>query len=156
MPYLMPPNAEKMYDFQRTVLRVISGIEVGKGVLPRDELLEVLASSNRDELFIGGVIEKQEVGEVAVIYRGDLVPIVVPLDWFKPSGDGVHPDFTAFTIMDYGHTVKLGEYEAATHAVLYEFDREYHRRAFVGRYAESQKKREALRTLRGMWKKAGM
>jgi hypothetical protein len=149
MPYL-----KKRYDFQRTILRVISGIEVGKEVLPRDELLEVLSSPNRDELFIGGVMAMEDAE--LTLYRGNLEPIVVPCYWFKPSGDGVRPEYSAFTIADFGHTVKLGEYEAATHAVLFDFDGKYRHQALAGAYAESQRKAEAFRKLRRKWRKAGV
>jgi hypothetical protein len=47
-----------------------------------------------------------------------------PFSMFKPSGDA-YPDFDALEIKDYGHTIKLGKYEAASWAILYYVDPEY-------------------------------
>ncbi|MBI2606522.1 MAG: helix-turn-helix transcriptional regulator [Deltaproteobacteria bacterium] len=82
------------------------------------------------------------------LVRGDLNSIVVPLSTFRPSGDGVKPDFSNFSIDDYGQTLKFGEYEASSDAVFYEFDPLYRRT----RKAELAKKEKgfgaSLRRLR--------
>jgi DNA-binding Xre family transcriptional regulator len=58
------------------------------------------------------------------LWRGDLEPLTA----FEKSGDGVRPDFARFAVADYGQTIRLGDYEAAADALLYEFDPQYRRR----------------------------
>jgi hypothetical protein len=41
------------------------------------------------------------------------------IPWFRSAP---RPDFSAFSVVDSGQTIKLGDYEAATDAVLWEFD----------------------------------
>lgn len=114
--------------------------------LPTEQLLEVLAAPNRDEYFIDGSVDEKD--GVVVLYRGNLEPVVVRLDWFTPSGDGVRPDPSRLSITDFGQTVKLGDYEASTHAVLYDFDREYRRRAKARIVEQDTSFGGALRRLR--------
>lgn len=102
----------------------------GRGLhklLPLDELTEVLGSENRRDLLIGG--EFIPARSAILLYRGDLGPITVPLSWFSPRPGSPEPDATRLAVTDYGQTVRLGEYEAAAEAILYEFDEEYRQRA---------------------------
>lgn len=115
-------------------------------LLPREELLAVLAAPNRAALFIGGCIDPGD--GVVVLYTGNVEPVVMPLDWFKPSGDGVRPDPSRFSVTDFGQTVKLGAYEAASHAILYDFDPEYRRQAKARRVEQDPSFGGALRRLR--------
>ncbi|MBC7466420.1 MAG: helix-turn-helix domain-containing protein [Bdellovibrio sp.] len=87
------------------------------------EILEVLSSKKPDHLAVGGSIDI-ELG-ILVITRGDLSTLAVPINTFRTSGDGVSPDFSDFSIVDSGQTLKFGEYEASVDSVLYEFDQEY-------------------------------
>jgi hypothetical protein len=96
-------------------------------VLEAEELGEVLAASNREDLFIGGIVDEQK--ELLVLFRGNLEPLVVPLTWFVGGEASPEPDYRRLSITDYGNTVCLGEFEAATDAILYEFDPEFRRRA---------------------------
>jgi DNA-binding Xre family transcriptional regulator len=126
--------------------RVFSRVAFPKAVLRNDELLEALAAPNRDELIVGGTIQP-DLG-VMQLYRGDLEEIDVPLEWFSPSADGVTPDFQQFSIADYGHGVRLGEYEASTDAILYEFDPQYRKRIKERRRQEDKSFGACLRRLR--------
>ena len=105
-----------------------------KSSLPLEQLLEVLSGKNPERYIIGGQVD--EMTHTVTLVRGDLNSIVVPLSTFRPSGDGIHPNFASFSIDDYGQTLKFGEYEAAVDAVLYEFDPLYRR----ARKAELAKK----------------
>ena len=96
------------------------------GFLPPDELAAVLVAENRDDLFIGGAVD--QASHTVSLWRGNLISLTVPFEAFKPSGNGVEPDFTSFEVTDFGHTVKLGDYEAASDAVLYEYNSDYRRR----------------------------
>ena len=67
---------------------------------------------------------------------------------FQPSGKGTHPDFTRLSLADYGHTVRLGDYEASSDAILYEIDPEYRRKIRKQQLAEEQTFGASLRRLR--------
>ncbi len=54
--------------------------------------------------------------------------MVAPFSIFPQSGDGTAPDFARLELLDYGHTIALGDYEASTDAVLYELDPLYRRK----------------------------
>ncbi|HEY5315204.1 MAG TPA: helix-turn-helix transcriptional regulator [Pirellulales bacterium] len=114
--------------------------------LPREELGEVLAANNKDDLFIGGTVSKDTA--TITLRRGNLESLVVPFSAFKPSGDGVCPDFDHFSVTDYGQTIKLGDYEAASDAILYESDAEYRRRIAKERLASEKSFGASLRRLR--------
>ncbi len=94
--------------------------------LPPDELAEALQAENARDLFIGGSVDRSN--QTITLWRGCLEPLTVPFSAFEKSGDGIEPDFERFSVTDSGQTVRFGEYEAATDAVLYEFDSEYRRR----------------------------
>ncbi len=96
-------------------------------LLELDELMEVLTSPGRADLFIGGAVD-EERGAV-LLYRGSVEPLVVPLPWFRNKSSKATADPDSFEVTDFGQTVKLGAFEASADAILYEFDPEYRRRA---------------------------
>jgi DNA-binding XRE family transcriptional regulator len=116
--------------------------------LPPEELVEVLALSKEKscDLFVGGVMD--QVARIATLTRGDGSMLVVPFTAFQPSGEGVSPDFERFSVTDYGHTIRLGDYEAASDAILYEFDRQFRARLNAKRREEERTFGAALRRLR--------
>ncbi len=114
--------------------------------LPPDELAEVLAASNREDLFISGTVDPDT--STITFSRGNLNLLVVPFSVFQPSGNGVAPDFSDFSITDYGQTVRLGDYEAAVDAILYECDSDYRRRLRRQRRASERTFGASLRRLR--------
>lgn len=116
------------------------------GFLPAEELLETLAAENREDLFIGGSVDPSS--QTITLWRGSLEPLIVPFAAFEVSGDGTAPDFRRFSVTDSGQTVRLGEYEAAADALLYEFDPEFRRRANRQRQQNDQSFGAALRRLR--------
>ena len=96
-------------------------------LLELDELMEVLTSPDREDLFIGGAVDKER-GAV-LLYRGSVEPLVVPLAWFRNKSSEAVADPDQFDVTDFGQTVKLGAFEASADAILYEFDPEYRRRS---------------------------
>ena len=94
--------------------------------LPLEELTEVLEAPNKADLFIAGTIDRKTA--TMTLWRGNLETLVVPLSTFRRAGDGTAPDFDRFRLIDFGHTIQLGPYEAAGDALLYEYDVEYRRR----------------------------
>jgi len=142
---LLSPADAGDRDFLRVVFRyVVDPTEVR--LLPTRELLEVLASPDRADRFIGGAVAENT--ESVVLYRGTLDPVVVPKAWFVPRPKGPKPDFGDLEVIDFGQTVRLGEYEAASDAILYEFDPAYRRRARRLRIDQDRSFGGALRRLR--------
>ena len=72
----------------------------------------------------------------------------VPLSWFRQRPDGPQPDLSDVAVTDFGQTVRLGEYEAATDAILYGFDDDYRRRAKKRQLETDRSLGGALRRLR--------
>lgn len=114
--------------------------------LEPEELAEVLKEEGREDLFIGGSVDKAT--KTITLWRGNLEALTVPFSAFPKSGDGIKPDFCKFAVIDYGQTIKLGPYEAATDAVLYEYDADYRRRIKKERQATEQSFGASLRRLR--------
>ncbi len=116
------------------------------GFLPAEELADVLAAENRSDLFIGGSVN--HATETITFWRGNLKPLTVAFSAFEKSGDGTEPDFHKFSVIDCGQTVRLGDYEAAVDAILYEYDPAYRRCISKKRLHEDQSFGASLRRLR--------
>jgi hypothetical protein len=115
-------------------------------ILPVDELIDVLNSPDRADLFVA--ITADPVDRLLILYRGNLDRLVVPFDWFVTPTPAVTPDFDDWALLDYGQTVRLGDYEAAADAILYAFDPEYRRRAKERQIEQDEGFGAALRRLR--------
>jgi hypothetical protein len=72
-----------------------------------------------DEYFTGGRVD--HFTRVVILYRENLAPLEVPLDWFQ-NPRGAKADPHDFEIIDGGQTVRLGDFEAAADAILFDFD----------------------------------
>jgi hypothetical protein len=114
--------------------------------LPIDELAEVLADKCRGDLFIGGYSDIEN--QTLTLVRGDLRRLSVPLSMFPPSRIGYYPDPSRLALTDGGNTVRLGDYESASDAILYEADPDYRSRLLARRRAEDQTFGACLRRLR--------
>jgi len=119
---------------------------VDGGFIPAEELAEVLESENRANLLIGGFVNAAT--QTITLWRGNLESLTVPFSAFEKSGDGTEPDFSSFSVIDCGQTVKLGDYEAAVDAVLYDYDPEFRRASSKKRLQEDQSFGASLRRLR--------
>lgn len=114
--------------------------------LPIEELAEALQASNRMDLFIGGAVDP--ASRAITLWRGNLESLTVPFSAFGKSGNGTAPDFSRFSVVDCGQTIRLGNYEAATDAILYEFDGDYRRRILKERRESERSFGASLRRLR--------
>jgi len=115
--------------------------------LDAKELAEVLVAPNRADLFIGGTVDMKD--EAVVLYRGTIDPLVVPLAWFVgQSSSSPKADPQKFQVSDFGQTVKLGEFEAASDAILYEFDSDFRRRRKKELLKEDKSLGASIRRLR--------
>ena len=115
--------------------------------LPPEELVDVLLGRREEarDVFIGGSVDP--VSETLTLTRGDLDTVVVPLSMFRPSGKAT-PDPSDFAVEDYGHTVRLGKYEAAADAILYEVDPDFRKRLNAKRRRDERGFGASLRRLR--------
>jgi DNA-binding Xre family transcriptional regulator len=116
------------------------------GFISAEELAEVFEADNRANLLIGGFVN--EATQTITLWRGNLESLTVPFSAFEKSGDGTEPDFGSFSVIDCGQTVKLGDYEAAVDAILYEYDPEFRRAHSKKRLQEDQSFGASLRRLR--------
>lgn len=107
--------------FERVVAR-----DKGMSLLPTSDLIEVLSSEDRQDLLIGGAVDAD--AHTVVVLRGNLDAVFVPFSWFTSRPGGPTPDFRDFEVIDGGQTIRLGEYQAAVDALLYEKDAGFRRR----------------------------
>lgn len=82
------------------------------------ELQEVLATGNIQQLCIAGVVDFKK--QALHLINAAHCEYTVPFSYFKNNPKSV-PNFDAFDIIDYGQTIKLGDYEAAFDAIVEQF-----------------------------------
>lgn len=144
-------DAASVKPVRRVLLQLKLGSRVAERLTRRswlsaDEAVDVLQAPNRDELFLG--IEVDQDDRKTLLTRGDLTQLVVPFDWYEQSQSPVRPNFSKAGIDDCGQTVRLGAFEAAADAILYEHDPAYRKRVKKGRVALDDSLGGALRRLR--------
>lgn len=120
--------------------------------LPSDQLLDVLRSESKADLFIGGSVD--QLSKTLTLTRGDRQTLVVPLSIFRKAGPAI-PDFTKLEFDDYGNTVRFGaDYEASAHGILLECDPDYRRRFNKQRLQTDQSFGASMRRLRLLRRKS--
>ena len=132
-------------DILRTLFARVFAEYPGMKRLAEDQLLEVLAAPDATELFVAGAIDREL--DALVLYRGILERIVAPLTSFTPA-PGATPDFGRFEIGEFGHSIRLGDYEASADAMLYEHDPLYRRAARKRQLAHDPSLGASIRRLR--------
>jgi len=142
---LEPANGAR-HGLLHAIFRFVVSADEGIRLLPTDQLALVLGSPNREDLFVGGAVAPDDA--TVILYGGSLEPLLVPLAWFRVRRGGPRPDPSRLTIADFGQTIRLGDYEAATDAILYEFDDAYRRRTKKRQIARDRSFGGALRRLR--------
>ena len=133
------------HELLHALFRFVVAFDNGVKLLPSEEIAEVMASTHRDDLFIGGTLDVTD-GRL-VLYRGSLEPLVVPISWFKLP-ENPRLSSKDFEVTDFGQTIRLGTIEAAADAILYDFDPEARRRAKQRSRANDTSFGGALRRLR--------
>lgn len=134
--------AQPRFSFLESIFRKVVAAEV---LLGADELSEALVAPNREDLFVGGTVDWDD--EVLLLFRGNLEQVSVPFAWFSRL-PARRPDFERFALIDYGNTVKLGDYEAATDAILYDFDARFRSRLRALRRKQDNSLGGSIRRLR--------
>ena len=99
-------------------------------MLPAEQLMEVLVSARKADLFVGGIVDASS--GTLTLTRGDLTTWIVPLSIF-PAADPSKPDFSRFTVDDYGYAIRFGDFETSAHALLYKIEIEFHLLTTTGR-----------------------
>jgi hypothetical protein len=141
---LEPPRSEMIPSLHSQFRRVVGEVPSFR-MLPPQQLLEVLASANKADLFLGGIVD--ENSGTLTLTRGDLTTWMVPLSMFPADGP-CQPDFGRFALDDYGYTIRFGDFEASAYSILYRIDPEYRYRANKRRIAEDKGFGPSLRRLR--------
>ena len=95
------------------------------GLLPEDQLFAVLAEEHPEDYFVGAGYNEDD--DAVVAYRGDLRTVTVPLDELEPNPRN-KPDPTDLEIVDWGQTLRLGDFQVPADAILYERDPDFRRR----------------------------
>lgn len=85
-------------------------------ILPPDKLITALQSDNAAGRLILVYVDTHS--DVLFFLNGRCDPVAVPKPFFSTGGNGVEPDFERVEIIDYGMTVKLGEYECASDIII--------------------------------------
>jgi hypothetical protein len=142
---LEPPRIESLAAAQ-DLFTSVAWSDARKSWLPLPDLIEALGASDPSQLIIGGLADPGTM--TLTVYRGDLERLTVPFSVFRPSGDGTAPDFSDFAVIDNGHAIRLGRYESAADAILYEGDPAYRKRLRDQRIAAEQTFGASLRRLR--------
>ncbi|HEU4561875.1 MAG TPA: helix-turn-helix domain-containing protein [Longimicrobium sp.] len=114
-------------DLLQIVFRIVLAPDKGVHLPDLDEMKEILAAPNREDLLVGAVADP--ANEMILLYRGNLQPVIVPYAWFSRRDSAPRPNFKDVEITDYGQTLRLGTYEASTDAILYAHDPAYRRAA---------------------------
>jgi hypothetical protein len=143
---LQSPRVESLPALHTIFRHLVGQLRTFKK-LPIEELLEVLFAPLEEarDLFIGGSYDSATA--TLTLTRGNLEAVVVPLALFRPSGDAT-ADPSDFSVADYGHTIRLGKYEASADAILYEVDPGYRKRLQAKRRQEDKGFGPSLRRLR--------
>jgi hypothetical protein len=139
-----PPRPEALPALEGRFMRV-AFVNLG-GVLPKEELATVLKAPDRCDRFVGGIVDEET--KIATLWRGTFEPLVVPFSAFPPTANGIKPTWDKFTVADFGHTLRFGDYEAATDSILYDYDPEFRRRQNKLRRATEQTLGASIRRLR--------
>ncbi len=97
-------------------------------MLPKEHLITILYEKPEEgdtpdsELFIGFYVNHES--KKITFLKADFTRIDAPFSIFTPSGTA-SPDFNKVSLDDYGQTVVLGVYEAASDSILWDVDDVY-------------------------------
>lgn len=141
---MLEPIGSLRAEFLRAYFGKVVSPDAGTFV-PHEVLAEILAEEFPGDYLICAIYDADD--EAIILHRGNLDTIVVPMGWFeRPSGIVADPG--DLQILDYGQTLRLGGFEAATDAILYSFDREFRRRMRKLRWENDNSFGASLRRLR--------
>lgn len=94
-------------------------------LLPEQQIFAVLAEDHPEDYFIGAGYNEDD--DAVVVYRGDLRALSLSTSDFEANPQA-EPDPTDLEIVDFGQTLRLGDYQVPADAILMERDSEFRRR----------------------------
>lgn len=94
-------------------------------MIPKEELWEILELPTKNTYFVGINVDQDE--KIVILLRGDESVLRVPFSWFE-EGAVEKPNFKDYEVIDYGLTIRFGNYEAAGDAILYDFDEDFRKK----------------------------
>jgi DNA-binding Xre family transcriptional regulator len=139
-----PVGPDRAESLRASFERVVAS--PGYRFLATSDMLAAMTAENAVDRLVG-VLVSHETAEL-VLVRGDASTMAVPFAWFHPSPTGVAPDFDDVEVVDFGIGLRLGSYEAAVEAILYELDRDFRARERQRRIEMDPTFGAALRRLR--------
>ena len=139
-----PVGSDRAESLRASFGRVVAS--PGYRFLATSDLLAVMTAENAADRLVG-VLVSRETAEL-VLVRGDASTMAVPFTWFHVTPTGVAPDFDDVEVVDFGIGLRLGSYEAAVEAILYELDRDFRARERQRRIEMDPSFGAALRRLR--------
>ena len=143
---LLEPTKGSFKNYLNATFSRVVSPDDGLRLLPLEEIAEIFASPDCEDSFIGGIVDQEN--DSVILYRGNIEPLKLPLSWFEAGPSSPQPDPDDFEIIDFGQTVRLGQLEAGTEAILYEFDPLFRRRDRERRIDSDDSFGGALRRLR--------
>jgi hypothetical protein len=132
----------------RAAFRYVVSVDGEVSLLPLCQLIEAMASRERENLFVGVATDPED--RAVVLFRGSLQPIVVPMSFFGVDSPRAEADLPRFEVVDSGQAIAFGDREASADAVLYAFSPAYRRRRKALRVERDPTFGGALRRLRIM------
>lgn len=87
----------------------------------KDVLEEILREEYPEDYAIG--VSYNSYHNIVTVHRIGKDKIEIKGGWFMRPGTS--PDFEDLHIIDHGQTIRLGNFEAAVDAILWDFDEEY-------------------------------
>lgn len=85
--------------------------------------VQALPLDERSRLIVSGYVDFYY--KHIVLFKGNGVPVNARFEMFEKSNFVTEPEFDSLEIIDYGHAIKLGGYEASTRSILIELDPSY-------------------------------
>ena len=145
--YMFKKPRPNTLPFLHSAFQTVVGESPSFVSLPVDQFADVMSLPKEDsqDLFIGGTLDR--TNKLLSLVRGNFERLTVPLDVFRPSQKS-RPDFSRFSIGEYGHSLVFGDYEASAAYVLSLVDPDYRRRTNALRRAEDKGFGPSLRRLR--------
>ncbi len=94
-------------------------------LLPEEQLFAVLAEDHPGDYFIGAGYDTDD--ELVVLYRGNMEALGVKEEMFE-ANERATPEPEDLEIVDWGQTLRMGEYEISADSILYRRDAEFRKR----------------------------
>lgn len=91
-------------------------------LVSKEDFAEICKATpeQKEKLFVAGAVWGHNLLNLTTAANEN---ILVPLKVFTPSGTGLKPDFNDLRIIDCGHSVAFGSYEASKEFIWDEYNK---------------------------------